>query len=68
MKKFIGAIFDRCNYSTQTFLELIEGQSLICTVNFIRSLGKPIIFTIPASLPQAGAIESEVDNGAAQSI
>ncbi len=68
MKKFIGVIFDRCNHSTQTFLELIEGQSLICTVHFIRSVGKPIIFTVPASLPQAGALRSEADNGATQSI
>ena len=68
MKKFIGAVFDSCNHSTQTFLEIIKRQSLICTVNFIRSVGKPIIFTVPASLPQADALQSEADNGATQSI
>ena len=60
MKKFLGTILDRCNHSTQTFLELIEGQSLICTVHFIRSVGKPIVFTVPASLPQAVALKSEL--------
>ena len=59
---------DRYNHSTQTFLELLEGQSLISSVHFIRSVGKPIIFTVPASLPQADALQSEADNGATQSI
>ena len=68
MKKVLEAILDRCNHSTQTFLELLEGQSLICSVHFIRSVGKPIIFTVPASLPQSGALQSEADNGATQSI
>ena len=58
---------DRYNHSTQTFLELLEGQSLISSVHFIRSVGKQIIFTVPESLPQAGALQSEADNGAAQS-
>ena len=68
MKKFIGEVFDRYNHSTQTFFEIIKGQSLICTVNFIRSVGKPIIFTVPASLPQADALQREADNGATKSI
>ena len=68
MKKVLEVILDHCNHSTQTFLELIEGQSLIRSVHFIRSVGKPIIFTVPASLPQAGAIQSEANNGATSSI
>ena len=68
MKKYKGAILDRYNHSTQTFLELLEGQSLICSVYFIRSVGNPIIFAVPASMPQSGALQSEADNGATQSI
>ncbi len=56
MKKVLEAILDRCNHSTQTFSELIEGQSLIFSVHFIRSVGKPIIVTVPVSLPQGGAL------------
>ena len=68
MKKVLEAILDRCNHSTQTFLEPIEEQSLICSVHFIQSVGKPIIFTVPASLPQSGALQREADNGATKSI
>ena len=68
MKKFIGAVFDRCNHSTQTFLELLEVQSLICSVHFIRSVGKLNIYTVPASLPQSGALQRGADNEATKSI